>query len=70
VVSYFEWVQDLQAYFWGASEVDTKLEHIMTRTYETVREEAQRDGVSLRAAAYRIAVAKVARATHVRGIYP
>ena len=70
VVSYFEWVQDLQAYFWGASEVDTKLEHIMSRSYETVRELAQRHSITLRAAAYRIAVTKVARATHVRGIYP
>ena len=70
VVSYFEWVQDLQAYFWGAAEVDTKLEHVITQSYETVREEALRDRVSLRQAAYRIAVAKVARATHVRGIYP
>ena len=70
VVSYFEWVQDLQAYFWGAAEVDAKLEHVMNRSYETVREEAQRERLSLREAAYRIAVAKVARATAVRGIYP
>ena len=70
VVSYFEWVQDLQAFFWPGGEVDRRLETIMTRSYESVRSLATDHEVTLRAAAYRIAVAKVAQATHVRGIYP
>ncbi|TMC50685.1 MAG: Glu/Leu/Phe/Val dehydrogenase [Chloroflexi bacterium] len=70
VVSYFEWVQDLQAFFWDAGEVDRRLESIMVRSYQRVRQIAEQQHVSLRAAAYRVAVAKVAGATRVRGIYP
>jgi glutamate dehydrogenase (NAD(P)+) len=70
VVSYFEWVQDLQAYFWDAGAVDRRLEQVMTHAYERVRDLAVKRAVSMRDAAYRIAVLKVARATEVRGIYP
>jgi len=70
IVSYFELVQDLQAFFWAAGEVNTKLDNIIMRSYHQVREEAVARGGSLRDAAYRIAVGKVARATAVRGIYP
>ena len=70
VVSYFEWVQDLQAFFWAQGEVENRLEDIMLRSYEGVRDLARQREVSLRDAAYQIAVAKVARATEVRGIYP
>jgi glutamate dehydrogenase (NAD(P)+) len=70
VVSYFEWVQDIQSYFWGSGEVNARLREIMTRSYQQVRSEGERHGVSLRDAAFRIAVTKVAEATRVRGIYP
>ena len=70
VVSYFEWVQDIQAYFWGSGEVNSRLREVMTRSYQQVRAEAQTHGVTLRDAAFRIAVTKVAEATRVRGIYP
>ena len=70
VVSYFEWVQDLQAFFWEAGEVERRLQKIMVRAYETVRDVATAEECTLRDAAYRIAVAKVAEATEVRGIYP
>jgi glutamate dehydrogenase (NAD(P)+) len=70
VVSYFEWVQDIQAYFWGSGEVNSRLREVMTRSYQQVRVEAQSNGISLRDAAFRIAVTKVADATRVRGIYP
>jgi glutamate dehydrogenase (NAD(P)+) len=70
VVSYFEWVQDIQSYFWGSGEVNARLREIMTRSYQQVRSESQEHGVSLRDAAFRIAVGKVAEATRVRGIYP
>jgi glutamate dehydrogenase (NAD(P)+) len=63
-------VQDLQAYFWEAGAVDRRLEQVMTRAYERVRELAAKRSITMRDAAYRIAVTKVARATHVRGIYP
>ena len=70
VVSYFEWVQDIQAYFWGSGEVNSRLREVMTRSYQQVRGEAQANGITLRDAAFRIAVTKVAEATRVRGIYP
>jgi glutamate dehydrogenase (NAD(P)+) len=70
VVSYFEWVQDIQAYFWGSGEVNSRLREVMTRSYQQVRAEAQSHDVTLRSAAFRIAVTKVAEATKVRGIYP
>jgi glutamate dehydrogenase (NAD(P)+) len=70
VVSYFEWVQDIQAYFWGSGEVNSRLREVMTRSYQHVRGEAESHGITLRDAAFRIAVTKVAEATRVRGIYP
>jgi glutamate dehydrogenase (NAD(P)+) len=70
VVSYFEWVQDIQSYFWGSGEVNSRLREVMTRSYQAVRGESQEHNVSLRDAAFRIAVTKVAEATRVRGIYP
>jgi glutamate dehydrogenase (NAD(P)+) len=70
IVSYFEWVQDMQAYFWAAGEVNARLREVMMRSYHQVRNRADQDEVPLRDAAYRIAVEKVAEATVVRGIYP
>ena len=70
VVSYFEWVQDIQSYFWGSGEVISRLREVMTRSYQQVKGEAQEHEISLRDAAFRIAVGKVAEATRVRGIYP
>jgi len=70
VVSYFEWVQDLQAYFWAAGEVNARLREVMIRSYQHVRAAADTADITIRDAAYRIAVDKVAHATAVRGIYP
>jgi glutamate dehydrogenase (NAD(P)+) len=70
VVSYFEWVQDIQSYFWGSGEVNSRLREVMTRSYQAVRGQSQEHNISLRDAAFRIAVGKVAEATRVRGIYP
>jgi glutamate dehydrogenase (NAD(P)+) len=70
VVSYFEWVQDIQSYFWGSGEVNARLREVMTRSYQQVKGESEQHSVSLRNAAFRIAVGKVAEATRVRGIYP
>ena len=70
VVSYFEWVQDIQAYFWAAGEVNSRLREVMVRSYEQVNARATAEGIPLRDSAYRIAVEKVAEVTEVRGIYP
>jgi glutamate dehydrogenase (NAD(P)+) len=70
VVSYFEWVQDLQAFFWEESDINQRLEILMSRSYDTVHRVAETKRITLRQAAYSLAVDKVAQATLVRGIYP
>jgi glutamate dehydrogenase (NAD(P)+) len=69
-VSYFEWVQDIQSYFWGEKEVNEKLDQIISRTYESVSALASEKKEALRTAAYMLAVSRVAEATVTRGIYP
>lgn len=70
VVSYLEWVQDLQAYFWAAGEVNARLREVMIRSYQEVTARAEQRDLDLRTAAYELAVEKVAQATEVRGVYP
>jgi glutamate dehydrogenase (NAD(P)+) len=70
VVSYFEWVQGLQEYFWKEVEVNAKLNDIMSRAFDETWETAQRRDLPMRVAAYGLAVQRVAEATVTRGIYP
>jgi glutamate dehydrogenase (NAD(P)+) len=70
VVGYFEWVQDMQAFFWNADQVRSELEGVMDRAVLSVCETAERHGVTLRQAAEMVAVARVAEATSLRGLYP
>jgi glutamate dehydrogenase (NAD(P)+) len=70
VVSYFEWVQGLQEYFWKESEVNAKLNDIVTRAFAETWQRHEDLGVSMRQAAYAIAVGRVAEATITRGLYP
>jgi glutamate dehydrogenase (NAD(P)+) len=70
VVSYFEWVQGLQEYFWKESEVNAKLNDIVSRAFEETWETAQQRKIPMRVAAYGLAVQRVAEATVTRGIYP
>jgi glutamate dehydrogenase (NAD(P)+) len=69
-VSYFEWVQDLQSFFWGVEEITQKLEMIMNRSFAAVAEKADQYHCDLRLAANMLAISRVAEATQVRGIYP
>ncbi len=69
-VSYFEWVQGLQEFFWSEEEITQRLERILVRSFGSVLEIALNHHVSLRTAAYMIAVKRVADATTIRGIYP
>jgi glutamate dehydrogenase (NAD(P)+) len=69
-VSYFEWVQDLQAYAWTEDEVNDRLRNIMERAYEEVQALASERKVSLRTAAQIIGVGRVAEAHGLRGLYP
>ncbi|MEW6555997.1 MAG: Glu/Leu/Phe/Val dehydrogenase [Elusimicrobiota bacterium] len=69
-VSYFEWVQDLQAHFWKETDVNEKLREIMTRSFGEVLSISQNEKVNMRLAAYILGVGRVAEAIKVRGIYP
>jgi glutamate dehydrogenase (NAD(P)+) len=70
VVSYFEWVQGLQEYFWKEAEVNAKLNDIMSRAFDETWDTAEQRQVPMRVAAYGLAVQRVAEATVTRGIYP
>jgi glutamate dehydrogenase (NAD(P)+) len=70
VVSYFEWVQGLQEYFWKEYEVHAKLNDIVVRAFEETWSARDRFSTSMRMAAYGIAVQRVAEATTIRGLYP
>jgi glutamate dehydrogenase/leucine dehydrogenase len=69
-VSYFEWVQDLNRDQWSEAIVNAKLTEIMIRAYTEVQGVSEREGIDMRLAAYLLAVARVASATALRGIYP
>jgi glutamate dehydrogenase/leucine dehydrogenase len=69
-VSYFEWVQSLQSFFWEETQVNQHLEKIMTRSFHEVLAIAKKYNVHMRTAAYILAVGRVAEATRIRGIYP
>ena len=69
-VSYFEWVQDLQSFFWSEAEVNQKLDLVMRRAFHEVHEMARKHRAHLRTGAYVLAVGRVADATLVRGLFP
>ena len=70
IVSYFEWVQDLQQYFWTKDEVMDRLERALDRSWTMVAARAERDGVSSRTAAMAIGVERVRKAKQARGLFP
>ena len=70
VVSYFEWVQGLQEYFWKEDEVNARLNDISTRAFNETWATRESRGTSMRMAAYGLAVNRVAEATTTRGLYP
>jgi glutamate dehydrogenase (NAD(P)+) len=70
VVSYFEWVQDLQQFFWSEMEVTDKLRTLLNRTYNKMLTRATKDGVSNRTSAMAIGVEKVRGAKATRGLFP
>jgi glutamate dehydrogenase (NAD(P)+) len=70
VVSYFEWVQGLQEYFWKEEEVNQRLNEIVTRAFDETWALREDRNVPMRMAAYGLAVQRVAEATVTRGLYP
>jgi len=69
IVSYFEWVQDLQNFFWTEDEVNKKLRDILVRAFHEVLTMSQREKVDMRLAALMLGVSRVARAMLWRGLY-
>jgi len=68
-VSYFEWVQDRQGFFWNEDLINTRLEEIMVASFDAVVSYAEKHGVNNRTAAYMLALDRVAFAIKLRGIY-
>jgi glutamate dehydrogenase (NAD(P)+) len=68
-VSYFEWVQDRQGYFWSEREVNERLKDVIERSFEEVVKYAELHGVNNRVAAYMLAIDRVAYALKERGFY-
>lgn len=70
IVSYFEWVQDKQNFFWSALEVKENLHTILMKAFSEVKDVAEINGVTWREAAHMIGVGRVAEAHRLRGLYP
>lgn len=70
VVSYFEWVQNLQAIFWDVHEVNSMLKKIMIRSVDEVCALAKEKGTCLRVGAYMVALDRVVKAKKIRGVFP
>ncbi len=68
-VSYFEWVQDREGYFWSEELVNERLRDVMVRSFHSVREYSEQHGVNMRTAAYMLAIDRVAAVHRMRGIY-
>ncbi|MCE2405603.1 MAG: Glu/Leu/Phe/Val dehydrogenase [Dehalococcoidia bacterium] len=70
VVSYFEWVQDIQRYFWDIGEINQKMDRIIADSFAEIFAISQREKVDLREAAMLLAVSRLEEAIKVRGLYP
>ncbi len=70
IVSYFEWVQDLQQFFWTEAEVRARLNQVLDRSFQAVMARATSDGIATRTAAQAIGVEKIRNAKNVRGLFP
>ena len=69
-VSYFEWVQDLQGFFWDEDDVNRQLQRIITASFNDVCKTSQKYKVDMRTAAYMLAIDRVSSATQLRGLFP
>ena len=69
-VSYFEYVQDIRAYFWELDRINRELKKIMLKAFEEVYKVSKERKIPLRTAAYIIAVSRIAKAIELRGIFP
>jgi glutamate dehydrogenase (NAD(P)+) len=69
-VSYFEWVQDLQNYFWTETQINRRLKQVLIKAFREVHTQAERAQVDMRTAALMLGVGRVAEGERVRGLFP
>ncbi len=69
-VSYFEWVQDIQAYFWNEDDVNHRLQDIITKAFKEIYAMAQKENVDLRLAAFMVGLNRLAKTVKLRGTFP
>jgi glutamate dehydrogenase len=69
-VSYFEWVQNREGWYWSEEEVNTRLKQVLTSSFQAVCETASSYKTDFRMAGYILAVSRVAEANKTRGLYP
>jgi glutamate dehydrogenase (NAD(P)+) len=70
VLGYFEWVQDMQAFFWTEAEITAQLDRIVDEAMAEIQAMADLERIDLRSAGMMVAVSRVAEATSLRGLYP
>ena len=70
IVSYFEWVQDLQNYFWTETQINRRLKQVLIKAFREVYAEGRRSQVDMRTAALMLGVRRVANGTQIRGLFP
>lgn len=70
VVSYFEWVQNIQSLMWDEEEINKTLEKIMIRAFNEVWEKSKEKSTSMRMGAYMVAIDRIVKARNIRGIFP
>ena len=70
IVSYFEWVQDLQSFFWAETEIFDKLYRILGRTLDTVLKQSKKHNIDHRTAALSLGIQKVVNGKSIRGLFP
>jgi len=70
IVSYFEWVQDFNSFFWSEHEIEQRMEHILLPAFQSIWQLHDEQKVTLRTAAFIIACRRVLEARSLRGIYP
>jgi glutamate dehydrogenase (NAD(P)+) len=69
-VSYFEWVQDLQNYFWTETQINRRLRQVLIKAFREVHAQAERAQVDMRTAALMLGVRRVANGARARGLFP
>lgn len=70
IISYFEWVQDLQFYFWKESEVQQRLKEIMKNAFDRVLLLSREEKIDMRTAAWMLGISRISKAQELRGLYP